>query len=201
MKRKAFTLIELIVTMAILAMVVVMIAGMTSFTVGRLKSAQMKMVNDALRNSLDTIGQKMNNANEKAKIDGENRYGFYYKNNILVVISGDETPSIYCTYFGLNGDAMAMAQEKAMAGVCKNTNLITLGNNVTPEKIKVTSFSIDPLKSSEMTEASRPNQTEIPRIKITLSGYDTSDKAGVAATSSLETTFTMDGENVNYLKK
>jgi prepilin-type N-terminal cleavage/methylation domain-containing protein len=197
MKRKAFTLTELIVTMGILSMVVVVIAGMARYTAGRLKSAQIKSSNDALRSSLDVIGQKMNNANEKAKIDTENRYGFYYKNNILVVISGDASPEIYCTYFGKKDDALAMAQEKANSGKCSDTDAINLANNVTPENIKVTSFSIDSSKSLQMTELGHADQKEIPKVEIKVEAKDIADPTNIV---TVKTTFTMDGENVNYLK-
>jgi prepilin-type N-terminal cleavage/methylation domain-containing protein len=182
--KKAFTLIELMVSITILALVLVMLSGMVNYTSGRLKSAQLKLVNDSLRQSLDLISQKMYNANDKKTIGvlGEVK-GFTVNNsNILIIVSSNLTDNkIVCTYFGQKGDKLAMTQDATCPAEPND-----LDHFVTPSKINITDFSLI------------EDQTgNIPNVVISLSGYNTTDKDKVAAT--VKTTLTMDGENVRNL--
>ena len=193
MKRKAFTLVELMVTLAIMGLVIVLIGGLANFTAGRLESAQIKTANEALRSSLDAIGQKMYSANEYKKIDGQDVYGFRSEGDVLTIVSsGSIDNAVTCTYFGKRDDQLMMAQNT----ICSAMTIDELTNPVTPSRIFVTEFSVNSINQMDDLGA-----TEIPKVKITLKGYDKSDPLGPAAQSTVETTFTMDGENVKWLKE
>lgn len=228
MKKKGFTLIELIVSMGILAIIVATVAGMENFTSGRLKSSQLKIVNDTLRSTLEVIGQKMYSANDTVTMGGTVVYGFrYYRSvsptvapsasnvpDMLVIVSSNASTTKTCTYFGLYDSSLRIYQEP-----CVNFrtlgDLNTLGgfvnstaayrpttNSMTPERVKISDFIIEWTKSTMMTSATTTDF--IPKVNITLKAYDATDVSGVAGTTgaraALSTTFTMDGENVHYLK-
>lgn len=208
MKKQGFTLIELLVTMTIMCIVVVMIGGMAEYTAGRLKSAQLTQVNDALRSALDTIGQKMYNANGVANGLSPKVYGFRYyvsgtpditaNANMLVIVSKElATSAPVCTYFGkTTNNELGMFQN----GCATFATLSVLDSHpVTPSKVFVKTFDIVTLKSNIIDPTSF---NDIPKVVISLSGYDKSDKTGVAGTAvaTIESTFTMDGENVMCLK-
>lgn len=219
--RKAFTLIELLVTMTIMCIVVVMIGGMAEYTAGRLKSAQLTQVNDALRSALDTIGQKMYNANGHVKIGTTDIYGFRYYDStqptvlptvsngiipdMLLIVSSTDTSVNTCTFFGLDTTKHQLMMDQDSPCLNSFKALANLTHPVTPSKVFVKTFDIVTSNSNTMVSTPPPPYNDIPRVAISLSGYDMSDKAGVAgiagAVAKVESTFTMDGENVNYFNQ
>lgn len=195
--RGGFTLIELMVTIAILAIVVVLVGNLTNYTVGRLKSNQLKSTNDALRSALNIMGQKMNNANDKVTIGTDTVYGFKVygnePNQVLTIVSSSGSGSTKtCTYFGMKSGSLKMSQAVANSDTCNELTVESLDHKITSDKIFVQSFEAE--TTNRMTNI---NTKSIPSVKITIMAHDTTDESGIQ--TKLETTFTMDGENVKYL--
>lgn len=186
--RSAFTLVELMVTIAILGIVVVLVGNLANFTVGRLKSNQLKHTNDAIRSALNLIGQKMNNANaHKSGVYGFKVTGIYPDQVLMIASSDSDDANITCTYFGKRDEKIMMDQDN-----CSGMTLGNLTHPVTPDKISVETFEF-----TGKHEMSATPETKIPFVKIFIKAHDKSDPA--LTNTELETTFTMDGENVKYL--
>jgi len=206
--QKAFTLVEVIVTLAILSSLIVIIAGLASYTAGKLRSIQQRNMNYALRSALDLVGQKMYSANDKVTIPNGSSpitvYGFrYYKsgdptdklkidaNMIVIVSSYDDSPVVKkCTFFGYDsGDQnLKMGQNNCDSFLI----LADLKNSVLPKNIKLTSFVVQD-GSNLMTD---PTDIIIPKIMIDAT---VQDQQGTVK-SELQTTFSMDGYNVKGLQ-
>ena len=178
------------VTVAILGIVVVLVGNLTNFTVGRLRSNQLKHTNDAIRSALNIIGQKMNNANAHKNIGGTDVYGFYVDGGYLTILSSDSSDTPTCTYFGKKNEKIMMGQDGNCAGLA-NEDVLT--NDVTPSKIVIENFDLTPTHMMTGTGAN-----EIPKVEILVKAYDKTAPSTTA--TELQTTFTMDYENVNYLK-
>jgi prepilin-type N-terminal cleavage/methylation domain-containing protein len=213
MTKSGFTLVELMVSITILALILVMLSGMVNYTSGRLKSAQLKLVNDSLRQSLDLISQKMYNANAHTVITQSGNsidiFGFrYYDSNhmpdsssdnpsapdMLVIVSSDLTGGQKtCTYFGKKDNQLFMDQD---SGCTKDFQTPSqLVHAITPSKISIQNFKIDSSSSKMMTNTS---VDFIPHIEITIDGYNLTDPQKSPA--QVQTTLTMDGENVRSLQ-
>lgn len=188
--KKGFTLVELLVTMGILGVVLVMIAGLAGYTAGRLRSNQNRVLNDSLRNVLDIIGQKMYNANTETTINGNTIYGFKVINNMLVIVSSGDDNSKTCTYFGKKDETVSMKQTN-----CSENTLPTetdLASSLTPSRIKIKDFIIDP-KDIKITD---DLGSVIPTVNIKVKAEDRNDVKNIA---TLKSTFSMDYETIKSL--
>jgi prepilin-type N-terminal cleavage/methylation domain-containing protein len=200
--KSGFTLVEVIVTLAILSMIVVMVAGLTNYTAGRLRSLQQRNMNYALRAALDQIGQKMYSANEYVKIGSTDVYGFrYYQSadpsqtanaDMLVIVSSYDNSTAKCTFFGydLGAKKLLMAQSATCDAFL---TISSLSNSVLPSRIKLTDFSIT--TDSQMMDST--SDAFVPRIVIDAKVSDVQDSTKI---SQLKTTFSMDGYNVKRLQ-
>ena len=209
--KSGFTLVEMMVTMVILGVVIAMIGGLTNFVSEKLHSLEGKNLNDAVRQSLNLIAQKMINTNTHVKIGSIDVYGFRYysssapntqvPNNanatladpiLMIVSSGGTGTNPVCTFFGQKGTSLAMAQDTTCGSFLTSSSLTSL---VTPKKVKVTSFTVDELLSQMMT--TNAGTTYIPTVRMIISAQSV---ANSAITSTIDTTFTMDAENVRFLE-
>lgn len=196
MKKKAFTLVEMLVTLGILAMVVVMVSGLANFTAGRLRSAQIKILNDSIRRALDEMAVRMNNANDEATIGGTSVYGFKAydssPNQMVVIVSKGETGSTVCTYFGLADNSLKTAQNNCSGDLLHSTDLSSVGSSLTPEKVHIKTFDLTGYKP--MTDPS--NTKFIPKLAVKITAVSAND---INDEVNLATTFTMDGENTRNM--
>lgn len=210
-KKLGFTLVEMVVTVGILGMVLAMTSGMINYSVGKLRSARAKLLNDTIRNSFDIIAQKMYNANDSIGSGTSSVYGFtVYKGSggsavmdqpsytdtenpiILIISSGDDPIVKTCTYFGKKDSKIMMYQQTcpgAAANYFISTNQLT--SSLTSDKIKVTNFTIT--STSSVYNATRPDD-KIPFFELNVEAQEIQDSKN---TSQLKTTFTMDYENLN----
>jgi len=219
--KKAFTLVEMLVTVGILGIVLSMTAGMVNYSVGKLRSARAKLLNDTIRSTFDIITQRMYNANDSviSTLDPKNNIiGFIIYNPgtpatipntpltadindpvILIVSSGEgATPTKICTYFSRDTslNKLTMAQETCnLAALYKNRNAIQ--NSLTSDKVEVTGLKVKTgsyfIKS---TLALPPRPTQIPFFELEVTAREKQDTNN---TTQLKTTFTMDYENLNNL--
>ena len=202
--KKAFTLVEMLVTMGILMMVLVMISGLANFVSGRIRSVQNKLLNDSIRQSFDFIAQKMYSANDYVDSGvSPYIYGFRYYDHatpattmapdVLVIVSSADNRNTdkKCTFFGLNNGSLAMTQNDCSSYITDTTKLT---NNLTPAGITVTDFTIDTIQSKMMTSSAKPS--DIPKIRVVVKAKS---NASSSATTEMDTTFGMDGESVRSI--
>lgn len=204
MKKRGFTLIEMLVSLGILVVILVMTAGLVNYSAGRVRSAQTKLLTDTIRATFDTINQKMLNANDQVTINGIDVYGFRaYKSGtpgditnsdmLLIVSSGAASSPKTCTFFGL--DTVNKKLKMGQQATCSATTfpiLADLTSDLTSDKIQVNSFTIT--NNYTMTDG---NPAQIPSVTIDVSAQDKQDSKNQA---ELKSTFTMSYDNVNYLK-
>ena len=202
--KSGFTLVEMVVTVGILGMVLAMTAGMVNYSVGKLRSARAKVLNDTIRSTFDVMAQKMYNANDKINVGSGDIYGFAIYDAdtkffssitkpIIIIVSSGDTSGKTCTYFGKNVDKLSMAQTNCSGTILLGTSDLT--GSLTSDKIEITNFQIENKFFIQPT-ASPTRPSEIPYFELNVKAREIQDTNNK---TQLKTTFTMDYENLNNL--
>lgn len=171
---RGYTLVELLVALFIFSAVVVigLSAVTTGFTSGNLTSETNKSLNQDLNMIMQTITQKMANANAQTdtfKIgDTDNKiYGFkFISSNLLVIASSSTDPSspgAQCTFIGSANQALYMVQKTC--GSFNPTDEFKEQTKISAASSKITSFE---LSGQNFDPASKTN----PYLEVKISSQD-----------------------------
>ncbi|MCL5407701.1 MAG: prepilin-type N-terminal cleavage/methylation domain-containing protein [Patescibacteria group bacterium] len=194
-KKRGFTLIEMMIAVFVFMILFLIAASFVNLAAGSTKSNRTKLLTSDLRNALDVISQKMNNANGRAL----DIYGFKVNNNnILGIASSDGS----CTFFGKNNnntpadikdDFIAMKYLNSCNGWPVQTDLdqkLTDPKNITVTNV---SFTLtDPIISNSPTKS--------PYLKVVIEAQDADAKYENDNKIKLETSYTMDYLTIKKFK-
>lgn len=201
--KRGFSLIEFLVGVFIFSLVFGMTIISVKLASGKVASSQNKTVSIELRNAIETISQKMNNANAHKTIrnflgdeDEREIYGFSViepsppnpPNNILAIATSGNQDS--CAFIAVIEKRLYMHENNCQTAV-PNIDTIKNSNPLTSEKIKVTVFDI--AQKSLMTSSS----SQAPFLTLTIHAEDPSD-SNIKLT--YQTSFEMDYLTYKKLK-
>lgn len=186
-KKSAFTLIELLVAVLIFGLVFTMTTIVVKFAAGRVESYRPKILANEVRAAVDTITQKMNNANTGVNIPGVSGkvYGFKVDgSNMLIIASANNS----CSFIKKDSDTIVMAQNNC-AGVP------TTYQKITSSEIKVTDFSF-----TGSHELSGPLDTQAPYLKVIIKAEDANPQYSDNK-FEYQTSYEMDYQTVKKLQQ
>ena len=206
-KNSGFSLIEFLVGVLIFSIVFGMTIISVKLASGKVASNQNKTVSIELRNAIETINQKMNNANAKKSLNflGSNQtiYGFkiisipnQFPNDVLAIVtpviqnpSGNQAT---CTFIAIINSRLYMKESNNCEAVSEMND--TNSNPLTSEKIKVTSLFNQEMENYFMTDN---NPDKAPNVNLKIVAQDAKD---LQIQFTYQTSFTMDYLTLKKLK-
>lgn len=218
-KKQGFTLIELLVAVFIFAILFLIIMAFVNLAVSQPKSSHTKSLTTSLRHTLDTINQKLDNANVRVNTMTPNIYGFrVYSdgsgNKILEIANYSKTVSganvTTCTFIAERLDTITSTYRIFMGfyNNCPNTaNLPSAANldkPLTDTNVALNSpTDANPgLSFSGTTSWDAKNNCTLisPYLKITINAKDNDPKYANDNQINLQTSFTMSYQTILSFK-
>lgn len=217
-KNKAFTLIEMIIAVFIFVILFLIAASFVNLAVGSTKSVRTKLLTSDLRNTMDLINQKMNNANSKVRVGIsssdpiptiDNIYGFRVVTTdggakVLVISSSDGS----CTFIGKLTTNNLGTIVSGKRNSCDNQrpvpepgNANEFAQKLTPLSVNVASLDFHagpPLEAGYTMIDTNP--TQAPYLEIVIKAQDADDKWKDDNQIQLKTSYTMDYQTIRRLK-
>lgn len=192
--KKGYTITEVIITIFIFGFLVLMGTGAVNYATGKLKSSKNLELSEAMRQTMDTLNQKMNTANGKVTIGSNIYYGFdVLTGDILMVIN--KGTSNTCSYFYKDATAkqIKFLQNASYNNCSAIPTAATSGwQPLTPNNVEVTNFDLSP----RSTLRQFPNVIPYINIKITAV-----EKANSTNYIELKTGYYLNYLTVNTLKQ
>lgn len=193
-RRKGFTLIEMLIAVFIFVILFMIAASFVNLAVGSTKSVRTKLLTNDLRNTIDIINQKMNNANGKATPPPI--YGFRTNGGILGIASSDDS----CTLIGRKTEASSSLGYLAMSTVsCASIHPAWVTSDLT-QRLTSTNINILSFDISNSYEMINKNPSQAPYIKIVITAEDTDPKYQADNQITLQTSYTMDYMTIKRLQ-
>lgn len=189
--RRGFTLVELMVALFILAVILIMGAAATNYTVGKLRSKKTIDINTPVRNAFDIITQKMNTANAKITSITPPVYGFNVSGGILEIVSSSSSGTTCTTIGKVIVGSVGVLKMKQTDNSC-DTVISNTWQAITPSTIDVTVFT--PTITNPMIDS---NPTAIPFVQLEIIAQDPVDPNNKI---DLQTSYYLDYQTVNNLK-
>lgn len=200
-KHKSFTLIELLVAVFIFIVLFMITASLVNLAAGSAKSMRTKMLTTDIRNTMDTISQKMNNANQKATIGTDVINGFFVQNYILGIATTTNGTDKKCVFIGKKSDNSIAMLEDANCSRSSWPTTLDLSQKLTGTGVKITNNESLPTErifilSNEVTAVS----TAAPNLKVYIKAQDADAKWQNDNQITLQTTYTMDYMTIKRLQ-
>lgn len=164
--KKSFTLIELLVAVFVFVILFMIIMSFINLASGQAKSLRTKVLTTDARGVLETISQKVNNANDKKTVGTITIYGFAVNSGILGLASTDG-----CTFIGKNGTALKMKIDKNCSKWPSPTDL---DQPLTGANVEIVNAATEPLFT--VKNPFDPASTTPPVLKVNLKLQDTDSK-------------------------
>ena len=216
-KNSGFSLIEFLVGVLIFSIVFGMTIISVKLASGKVASNQNKTVSIELRNAIETINQKMNNANTHIEIGNFlppapasaplEIYGFYRVDNsnsdqtrrnldnVLAIVTSNNQddptqPQYTCAFIAVINVRLYMHENQ-----CNSVQAITPDNSspLTSDKIKVTGFL-----DSGYYNMTDENRAQAPYVNLKIEAQDAKDDK---INFTYQTSFTMDYLTFKKLKQ
>lgn len=191
-KKLGFTLIEALVAVFIFMILFLITASFVNLAAGSTKSRQTKILTSEIRNALDVINQKMNNAN--AKTTGTNIYGFKLNGTVLGIANTDGATTT-CTYIGQVGTGIYMRYDSCSSWPTLTADDSPLTNTNT---VNVTGFDLNPGGVDYFMTNNSPARS--PYLKISITAQDADPKYQSENVINLQTSYTMSYQTIRRLK-
>jgi len=188
--RRAFTLIEILVAVFIFALVFGIAIMAVSFSAGKTGSKKPLTLTRETQAALETISQKLNNANAKK---GTEIYGFRVDNNELKIATSIPGFTDQCSFIKRSDDGnyLQMAQGGCYAP-------LTEYKNITSSDIIIRNFDIS--NNYFMTDS---NPDKAPYVQIIIEASDAKspyEPNNPTSNIKVQTSYEMDYQTIKKLK-
>ena len=192
LKKRAFTLIEVLVAVFIFAIIFGIAIMAVNFSSGKVQSKKPLTLTREARNAMETISQKMNNANAKATVGGTVIYGFRVDGNELKIVTSIPGGAVQCSFIKQDGDYLKMAQNNCSVPTS------TEYKNITSSDIIIRNFNI-PDKYFMIN--SSPDKA--PYVQIIIEARDAKspdEPTNPTSNIKVQTSYEMDYQTIKNLK-
>ncbi len=191
---RGFTLIELIVAVFIFMIVFLITMAFVNLASGQVKSLRTKRLTADIRNAMDTIAQKMNNANASRSLPTDpDIYGFHAYNDILGIAYKDQSGQEKCTFFR-KVDYQIYMEEDLCNNVYSFPSFLSKKQSLTSSAVKITNFV---LQGSYLTGGC---DDPAPYITITIEAEDAEPRYAEDNKITIQTSYTLDYLTIKKLE-
>lgn len=187
--KKGFTLIEILVSVFILALVLVTANQVGQFLLKKNRYDKLAQLSDSVRTAYMNINQKMTLANAKVTLGGQTIYGFGKINDILVIANNNNGVKT-CFYIGKNGSSLGYTQDNC-TGVPQTNQL---NSSLVTSIANVTGFSVN----IENRIANPASPDGIPLARVSINAVHAQDSE---AKIDFSTSYSLDYQTLKYFRE